>query len=70
MWPPPEIVLLYKAARTRPKDETDLEATLPHLDRPARRWLAAAIAATQPRHPWIARVGSGKSGPDPRGTAG
>ena len=66
----PEIVLLYKAAHRRPKDEADLEATLPLLDAQARAWLVKALDLAHPGHPWRARVGVGKSGPNSRRRAG
>ena len=58
----PEIALLYKAAHRRPKDEEDLEATLPLLDAQARDWLARTLALAHPGHPWQARVAVGKAG--------
>lgn len=48
----PEIQLLYKAKGLRDKDTADFAATLPHLDERRRRWLAAALDRTLPRHPW------------------
>jgi hypothetical protein len=52
----PEIVLLLKAKARRPKDEADLEAFLPRLDGPARRWLADALATLHPGHTWLRRL--------------
>ncbi|WP_139983277.1 hypothetical protein [Nocardioides litoris] len=49
----PEVQLLHKAKGLRPKDQADLDATLPHLDDRRRRWLAAALDRTLPGHPWI-----------------
>ena len=49
----PEITLAFKAAHARPKDTADLQATLPRLPDPARRWLADTIAHLHPDHPWL-----------------
>ncbi|WP_062645720.1 nucleotidyltransferase domain-containing protein [Streptomyces maremycinicus] len=52
----PEVVLLFKAKGTRPKDQADFDGTLPLLD-PARRarlgeWLERVHAG----HPWLAEL--------------
>lgn len=52
----PEIVLLFKARLMRPKDDPDLEATLPVLSAEQRAWLRAAIAELIPDHRWLARL--------------
>jgi hypothetical protein len=52
----PEIVLLYKAKVRRTRDERDFEGVLPAMDGGRRAWLAGAIAASHPAHPWIARL--------------
>lgn len=52
----PEIVLLFKAARRRAKDEADLAATLPVLSPERRAWLRTALAGIDPVHPWLSRV--------------
>ena len=52
-----EVQLLYKAATEVPKNETDFDACLPRLSLEQRSWLHAAIAGTQPDHPWLARLG-------------
>jgi hypothetical protein len=49
----PEIVLLFKAKARRPKDEADLANLVPLLDGGQRDWLARALAATHPGHPWL-----------------
>lgn len=49
----PETVLLFKAKATRPKDEDDFAAVLPHLSGEARRWLRAALATVHPGHTWL-----------------
>ena len=49
----PEIVLHYKAALHRPKDDADLAATWPLLDEAARDWLRGALATSAPDHPWV-----------------
>ena len=52
----PEIQLLYKARGLRPKDQRDLDATLPALDAARRSWLADALSRTEPGHPWLAAL--------------
>lgn len=50
----PELVLLFKAKRPEePKNEADLAAVLPRLDRARRSWLAEALALVHPGHPWL-----------------
>jgi hypothetical protein len=52
----PEIVLAFKARLRRPKDDPDLEATLPVLTPEARAWLRSAILELAPDHPWLSRL--------------
>ncbi|MFI5623856.1 nucleotidyltransferase domain-containing protein [Nocardioides sp. NPDC051685] len=54
----PEIVLAYKARLRRPKDEPDLEATLPVLPRGRLAWLSTTLREIDPGHPWISRLQS------------
>ncbi len=54
----PEIVLHFKARLGRPKDDRDLARSWPLLDDTAREWLLAALRATEPGHPWLARPGA------------
>lgn len=49
----PEVQLLYKAKRNRPKDDADLARCLHRLAPSQCRWLADAIARAQPGHAWI-----------------
>ena len=49
----PEVVLLFKAHATRPKDEDDFAAVLPQLDESRRGWLVEALEIVQPGHAWI-----------------
>lgn len=49
----PEIVLLHKAAQTRPKDQRDLDRAWPLLDAGQRAWLVDAIGRAHPGHPWL-----------------
>jgi hypothetical protein len=49
----PEIVLLFKAAHRRPKDEADFASMAPRLDGPARAFLLRSLRATEPSSPWI-----------------
>lgn len=52
----PEIVLLFKARWSRPKDEGDMNGVLPLLDAHSRGWLRAALEQVNPGHAWIARL--------------
>lgn len=52
----PEGALLHKSSRARPKDEADLAACLPAMDRTARRWLVGALRRVDPGHPWLGMV--------------
>ena len=52
----PEVVLLFKAKRERPKDEADFAAVLPHLDAARRRWLAEALELVHPGHRWLTQL--------------
>jgi hypothetical protein len=52
----PHGALLFKAEGTRPKDEADLASCLSRLGGGRRAWLAAALARTQPGHPWLERL--------------
>ncbi|MDA8285513.1 MAG: hypothetical protein M0Z42_19930 [Actinomycetota bacterium] len=54
----PEIGLLFKAEHARPKDDADLAAVVPRLDRAQRRWLTGALEAVHPGHPWLAALRS------------
>jgi hypothetical protein len=49
----PEVSLMFKAAQARAKDRRDAEVTIPMLDAAARRWLSAAVARLDARHPWL-----------------
>ncbi|MFD8598319.1 hypothetical protein ACFV1L_25270 [Kitasatospora sp. NPDC059646] len=53
----PELVLLFKAKATRPKDRADFDRVLPHLDRSRRQDLAALLARIHPGHAWLDRLG-------------
>jgi hypothetical protein len=52
----PHGVLLYKAKGTRPKDEADLSACLPHMKEDQRVWLGTALARLRPGHTWLGRL--------------
>jgi hypothetical protein len=49
----PEVVLLFKAKHSRPKDEADLAAVLPYLSPERRRLLARWIEQVHPGHFWL-----------------
>jgi Aminoglycoside-2''-adenylyltransferase len=52
----PEVALLFKAKLPRFKDQRDFDRVLPHLDGPARAWLAWALEQAYPGNPWRARI--------------
>ena len=52
----PEIQLLYKSHRPRPKDQRDFETTVEHLSTRQREWLRDALSITHPQHPWLGRL--------------
>lgn len=52
----PAVQLLFKAKAPRPKDLADFNLVLPKLRGADRAWLARALAATHPGHPWLARL--------------
>ena len=52
----PEITLLFKAARPRPKDEVDLANAWPLLGRDQQKWLVEVIRRLYPGHAWLARL--------------
>ena len=49
----PEVVLLFKAKHSRPKDEADLAAVLPHLSAERRQLLSGWIEQVHPGHFWV-----------------
>jgi hypothetical protein len=49
----PELVLLFKAKHTRPKDQADFDATVPRMTPAQRERLAGLLARTHPGHPWL-----------------
>jgi hypothetical protein len=57
----PEIVLLFKAKHTRPRDDGDLEAVLRALEPARRAWLAEWLERIHPGHRWIELVEPGGS---------
>ncbi|MFJ1648779.1 nucleotidyltransferase domain-containing protein [Streptomyces sp. NPDC088258] len=50
----PELVLLFKAKHVRRKDQTDFDATVPHLAPAQREALAGLLARVHPGHRWLA----------------
>lgn len=52
----PEIQLLYKARRPRPKDEDDFERVLHRLGADQRVWLYDALSVVEPQHAWLAKL--------------
>lgn len=58
----PEVQLLYKSKMARPKDDVDLVRCLHRLTALQRRWLADAIARSEPDHPWIPALHAANTG--------
>ena len=52
----PELVLFMKALFARPKDEGDLEASLPRMTADGRASLREAIELVHPGHRWLERI--------------
>lgn len=50
----PELVLLFKAKATRPKDQRDFTTTLPLLDESRREALRSWLTWIHPGHAWLA----------------
>ncbi|MFJ2176174.1 nucleotidyltransferase domain-containing protein [Streptomyces sp. NPDC087851] len=50
----PELVLLFKAKHARRKDQTDFDATVPHLTPAQCETLTELLDRVHPGHPWIA----------------
>ncbi|MGW8555513.1 nucleotidyltransferase domain-containing protein [Streptomyces tubercidicus] len=53
----PELVLLFKAKATRPKDQADFDGVLPLLSRARRDVLSGWLERVHPGHPWLAELG-------------
>ncbi|WP_458247371.1 nucleotidyltransferase domain-containing protein [Streptomyces sp. MAI_2237] len=53
----PELVLLFKAKDTRPKDHADFHGILPLLNRARRDLLGEWLAGMHPGHPWLGVLG-------------
>ncbi|WP_316522084.1 nucleotidyltransferase domain-containing protein [Kitasatospora brasiliensis] len=52
----PELVLLFKAKATRPKDQADFDTVLPLLSPARRDALAGWLELAHPGHPWLAEL--------------
>lgn len=52
----PDVVLLFKAARARDKDEVDFGVVAPRLGPKRRDWLREALEQVYPGHPWLERL--------------
>ncbi|MFE9746545.1 nucleotidyltransferase domain-containing protein [Saccharothrix saharensis] len=52
----PELVLLFKAKHTRPKDQEDFARTVPLLSATQRGTLAVLLARAHPGHRWLAEL--------------
>ncbi|MGW1411047.1 nucleotidyltransferase domain-containing protein [Streptomyces sp. NPDC002403] len=50
----PELVLLFKAKHLRRKDQSDFDATVPHMTLAQRETLTELLARVHPGHPWLA----------------
>lgn len=49
----PEVQLLYKSKRARPRDDADLRTALPLLSQDQRMWLKNALTTADPNHAWV-----------------
>ncbi|MEU4331994.1 hypothetical protein [Nonomuraea dietziae] len=52
----PEVVLLFKAKASRPKDQADFDGVLPLLGRARRDLLGEWLERVHPGHPWLAEL--------------
>ncbi len=52
----PEIVLLHKAGRNIPKDQSDFEQTVDRLSSTAVKRMVDALEIIHPAHPWLERL--------------
>ncbi|GAA2691540.1 MULTISPECIES: hypothetical protein [Actinosynnema] len=52
----PDLVLLFKAKRPRPKDQADFDRVVPRLPLARRHRLAALLARAHPGHQWLTRL--------------
>jgi aminoglycoside-2''-adenylyltransferase len=52
----PEIVMLYKAGESSPKNNTDFKLVREQLTQDQVRWLRSVLVAYYPMHPWIAQL--------------
>jgi hypothetical protein len=52
----PEMTLAYKAKHLRPKDQLDLDTTLPLLSAAQRTWLADMVHHLHPDHVWLDQI--------------
>jgi hypothetical protein len=52
----PELVLLFKAKHTRPKDQADFDAAIPHMTAAQRQTLAILLDGVHPGHHWLAQL--------------
>lgn len=59
----PEFVLAHKARHDKPKDQADLEWTLPLLDARSRTMLSDLIARAHPGHSWLERIAAHDDAP-------
>ncbi|HZH79454.1 MAG TPA: hypothetical protein VEY88_25765 [Archangium sp.] len=62
----PELVLLFKAKKGRPKDLADLEGVLPLLDASRRARLADWLARVHPGHAWLSLLDNAPARPSGR----
>ncbi|WP_424215707.1 nucleotidyltransferase domain-containing protein (plasmid) [Streptomyces sp. BI20] len=52
----PEVVLLFKAKGSRPKDQVDFDGVLPLLSRARREVLSGWLKRAHPEHPWLTEL--------------
>jgi hypothetical protein len=48
-----EVLLFFKAAEPRRRDERDFLALLPHLNEEQRTWLSGSLSVGHPDHHWV-----------------
>jgi hypothetical protein len=58
----PEVQLLYKAKRSRRKDDVDLSRCLHRMERSQAMWLRDALTRLDATHPWVAVLDHAISG--------
>ncbi len=58
----PEVQLLFKSKKRRPKDDADMVRCLHRLDADQRSWLSDALGRSEPTHAWIDLIAQAEIG--------